>query len=227
VAKNKLPKIIVHDSISLDGSFVNFEFSMELMGLHYQIASRFRSEMSIMGSTTAAKSIEMFGGFTPETKSDFNKPEKKEGQTYWVIPDSKGTLKGKLHFFRRSEYCKDVIVLVSEKTDKAYIKYLKERNYDFLVSGTDRVDLRSAISMLSEKYGPDTIMIDSGRSLTNAFINDGLVDEISVLIVPTVVGENARNLFSEIKKNTDLKLIETESFGNGFVWIRYSVVKKY
>jgi 2,5-diamino-6-(ribosylamino)-4(3H)-pyrimidinone 5'-phosphate reductase len=112
-------------------------------GLHYQIAAEFGESVRLVGSNTAAVSIELFGNFTSENEGDLRKPVKTEG-SYWVIPDSKAVLQGKLHYFRRSEYCRDVIVLVSESTPSDYLTYLRERGYEFFVSGGEKVDLSQA-----------------------------------------------------------------------------------
>ena len=52
-------------------------------------------------------------------------------------------MQGLMHVHRKSGYAKDIIVLVSNGTPKAYLDYLKERNYDFIVAGRDHVDLQA------------------------------------------------------------------------------------
>jgi len=81
----------------------------------------------------------MFGGVPAEEEQDFRKPNKIADLSFWVIPDSKGMLKGVLHYCRRYEYCRDVIVLTSKKTPKEYHTYLQERKYDYYVVGEDKV----------------------------------------------------------------------------------------
>jgi 2,5-diamino-6-(ribosylamino)-4(3H)-pyrimidinone 5'-phosphate reductase len=220
-----MPKVIMHDSVSIDGSFTGFGYSMELMEVHYKIAGSFGDKVRIFGSTTALKSIEMFGGFTEETESDFEIADKSDNLTYWAITDSKGLLEGKLHYFRRSEYCRDVVALVAEQTPPKYIDYLKSRNYDYYIVGKNQVDLKNALKILSENYESDKIMIDSGRELTNAFVNKNLIDEISILIVPEIVGIKSQNLFSNILQNLSLELIKTQQYPGGFVWNLYKVKK--
>ncbi len=220
-----MPKVIMHDSVSIDGSFVGFGYSMELMGVHYQIASSFGDKVRIFGSTTALKGMEIFGGFTEETEADFTKPDKGDNLTYWAVTDSRGLLEGKLHYCRRSEYCRDVVVLTTEQTPKSYVDYLKQRNYDYYVIGRNQVDLKNALRTLSENYKSDNIMIDSGRELTNAFLNQGLIDEISLLIVPVIVGKKSENLFSNVVQNLSLELIKTQQYPGGYVWNLYTVKK--
>ncbi|MEX2162341.1 MAG: dihydrofolate reductase family protein [Anaerolineales bacterium] len=213
----------MHNSISLDGAFSGFEFPAELMELHYRIAAGFGESLRLIGSNTARVSIDLFGGFTPETRADRDKPQKPEGLSYWAIPDSKGSLDGMLHYFRRSEYCRDVIVLVSASTPKSYLHYLEERKYDFRVAGRDRIDLNESLRFLSEKYKPKTILVDAGRGLTNALLNRGLIDEISLLILPMICGTNALNLFGQVERMVSLTLVKSEAYPGGSTWLLYAV----
>lgn len=215
----------MHNSVSLDGSFINFEYPPDLMGIHYQIAAGFGKSIRLFGSNTAKVSIDLFGGFTPETKEDFNKPQKKDDPSNWVVVDSKASLKNKLHYFRRSEYCRDIIVLVSEETDKDYIKYLQSRNYDHYVVGKKRVDLAKAIELIAKKYDCNIILVDSGRELTNALINQNLISEISLLIIPVIVGGKAENLFTNVLNPKNLTLVKEEKYPGGYIHVSYKVVK--
>jgi len=222
--ENVTYKVIMHDSVSLDGAFVGFDYSMELMSLHYQIADSFGETLRLFGSNTAKAAMEMFGGLTSETPEDFEKPQKSEGLTCWVITDSKALLINKLHYFRRSEYCRDVVVLVSESTPKEYLVYLGERNYDYYTVGKNQVDLKKALDLITENYDINTVLVDSGRTLTNALLNQGLVDEISLLVLPKIIGKTAQTLFSSVDKVQNLSLIKTESFSGGYTHCLYSVL---
>jgi len=212
-----LPKVIVHNSISIDGSLINFEVNMPL---HYRIAGNFKADMHLVGSNTAKNGVDLFLKEIPkETQDDFKKPNK-EG-ILWAIPDTAGKMKGLLHILRQSEYCKDVIVLISEKTSKEYISYLKERNYSYHIVGDKKCDLKKALKLLFEKYNSKTILTDTGSILSNLLIKEGLVSEISLLIHPVVVGKKAYNMFTYIDENLKLELTKKESFENGYVWNLY------
>ncbi len=212
-----LPKVIVHNSISIDGSLINFEVNMPL---HYKIAEGFKADMHLVGSNTAKIGINLFlKEIPPETQDDFRKPNK-EG-ILWAIPDTTGKMKELLHILRQSEYCKDVIVLISEKTSKEYIEYLKERNYDYYVVGGNKSNLKQSLELLNEKYNTRTILTDTGSILSNLLIKQGLVSEISLLIHPVVVGKKAYNMFAHLDEKLELELIKKESFENGYVWNLY------
>jgi 2,5-diamino-6-(ribosylamino)-4(3H)-pyrimidinone 5'-phosphate reductase len=214
-----LPKVIVHNSISIDGSLINFEVNMPL---HYKIAGGFKADVHLVGSNTAKIGIDLFLKEIPqETQDDFKKPNK-EG-VLWAIPDTTGKMNGLLHILRRSEYCEDVIVLISEKTSKEYIEYLKKRNYDYYVVGGDKCNLKQSLELLNEKYNAKTILTDTGGILSNLLIKQGLVSEISLLIHPVVVGKKAYNMFAYLDENLKLELTRNESFENGYVWNLYRI----
>jgi 2,5-diamino-6-(ribosylamino)-4(3H)-pyrimidinone 5'-phosphate reductase len=219
--KSMLPKVVIHNSISLDGSLTGFEPNM---GLHYQIAGRYKSDVHLVGSRTVKIGVEMYGErIPPEEKKDYEKPERTGNVPYWVVPDTKGVLKGLLHTCRRFQFCRDVIVLISESTPKEYFAYLKERNYDYYVVGRGRVDLKRSLELLSSKYKTKKVLADTGRILGNLLLEHGLVLELSLLIHPVVVGKKSYNMFGNITRSISLKLYKKEIFPKGYIWLVYRV----
>jgi 2,5-diamino-6-(ribosylamino)-4(3H)-pyrimidinone 5'-phosphate reductase len=219
-------KTIIHNSVSLDGSVTGFEVNM---GLHYQIAGKYNADAQLIGSNTIKVGIELYGGEVPtEEDSDFKKPTREATLPYWVIVDTKGAAKGILHTIRRFEYCKDVIILISKKTTDGYIHYLKERNYDYYIIGDEQVDYEKAFKLLNNKYGIRTILVDSGPILNGILLEKGLVDEISLLVSPYIVGDNSYNLFSQMNlkgKTVKLKLLKSEIFNEDNIFLLYKVLK--
>lgn len=216
------PGIIIHNSVSLDGSLTGF---MPDMALHYRIAGDYQPDAHLIGSETIIKGIEMFGeGIPEETDNDFISPKRDNLLPWWVIVDSGGKLKGILHTCRRFEYCRDVIVLISETTPVDYINHLTERNYRFIISGKEKVDLKKAIEELRISSGITKILTDTGRILGNLLLNMGLVTEISLLVHPVLIGERCYPMFSELTANLNLKLRKSEQFENGCIRMVYSIV---
>ncbi|MBM4400914.1 MAG: 5-amino-6-(5-phosphoribosylamino)uracil reductase [Crenarchaeota archaeon] len=218
-----LPKVIIHNSVSLDGSLTNFVPNMEL---HYQIAWNYKPNAHLIGSNTVKVGVELYGEGVPlEEKSDFEKPERDRNFPLWVIPDTTGALKGLLHTCRRFEYCRDVIVLISKETPEDYLVYLRERNYDYHAVGKRHVDLKRSLELLSAKYKVKTVLADTGRILGNLLLEQGLVSELSLLIHPVIVGKDAYKIFGNINKAVSLKLRKQEVLGEGYVWLVYRVAK--
>ncbi|MDD5567585.1 MAG: dihydrofolate reductase family protein, partial [Patescibacteria group bacterium] len=97
--------------------------------------------------------------------------------------------------------------------------------YDFVVAGEKQVDLKKSFDILSDRYETNTILVDSGRGLTNAMINQGLVDEISLLVLPVIVGGKAENLFSNIANQVKLTELKERTFPGGYIHLHYKINK--
>lgn len=50
-----------------------------------------------------------------------------------------------------------------------------------------------------------------------------MIDEISLLVHPLLVGENCYPIFSDVKGNLNLKLKKSETFENGCIWMVYNL----
>jgi 2,5-diamino-6-(ribosylamino)-4(3H)-pyrimidinone 5'-phosphate reductase len=223
-----LPKVITHNAISLDGSISGFPIDLEK---YYSIVAGFAPDAMLVGSATAKAGIEMYADSIPdESPSDFVKPPRiATGRElpYWVIPDHQGMLQGRLHVFRRSGYCKDVIILLTEKSPDSYSKYLMERNYETIITGHEDVDLNRSLELLHEKYSCDTVVTDSGGNLNRALLEKGLVDEISLLVNPILVDQKHPKLFRTLnvfQKNIQLEVLSA-SILEGQVHLHYRVIK--
>jgi 2,5-diamino-6-(ribosylamino)-4(3H)-pyrimidinone 5'-phosphate reductase len=217
-----LPDIIIHNSISLDGALINFKVNM---GLHYQIAGRYKPDAHLIGSNTIKTGLETEGVVLSEDKNDFIKTDKNKNIPYWVIPDTKGILSNNLHVLRRFEFCREVIILISKITPKKYVKYLKDRNYDYFVIGEDKVDLKKSMGFLLKNYNIKTIVTDTGSILGNLLINQGLVRKISLLIHPVIVGKKSNKIFNNINSDVKLKLLHSEILDESYIWFVYEVEK--
>ncbi|MFW3146867.1 MAG: dihydrofolate reductase family protein [Thermoplasmatota archaeon] len=218
-----LPKVIIHNSISLDGSLTGFQPDMDL---HYSLMGRFAPDMILVGSNTAVAGFEIFGGPPPESDKDMDPPVGVDHLPYWVLIDTRGTLMGYLHGLRSSGFCRDVMVIVSESTPSEYIEYLRKRKYVHHTLGKDRADLEALIGLLGEEYGAETIVTDAGRVLGNLLLDKGLASEISILIHPLIVGVKGYNMFGRITAGVFLELSSSELFENGIVLAVYKVLDR-
>jgi 2,5-diamino-6-(ribosylamino)-4(3H)-pyrimidinone 5'-phosphate reductase len=218
-----VPRIIVHNCISLDGSIKDFDADL---GKYYEVASRYKPSAHLVGSATIKTGFDSFMENIPkERKQDFCKPKGKDGKPYWVIPDSRGSLKGMLHALRRFEHCRDVIVMVSSSTPYDYIKYLEERDYNLIVAGDDHVDYKKALGILYKKHGIRTILTDTGGTLSSILLENGLADELSIIVCPSIIGKCSTPIFGKLNKKVNLKLNASELLGKDMVLLRYKILK--
>ncbi|XHH09719.1 MAG: dihydrofolate reductase family protein [Candidatus Bathyarchaeia archaeon] len=220
-----LPKVVIYDSVSVDGAIKDFDVNVPL---HYMTAARFAADAYLIGSVTSKTGIEMFmQTIPPEEPKDFIKPEidPNDQRPHWVIADSHGIMQGLMHVNRRSEYAKNIIVLVSNSTSKAYLDYLKERNYDTIKTGEDHVDLRVALEELNSRYGVKTLLTDTGGVLASVLLEQGLADEVQLLVTSEIVGKNAVNLFRTLNRMVKMELLGSNVLEKEHVLLAYKVLK--
>ncbi len=68
-----LPKVIMHNTVSLDGVVTGFELHMDS---HYQMASDYKPDIVLIGSRTIKAGIDTFYKTIPaENYSDLIKPK--------------------------------------------------------------------------------------------------------------------------------------------------------
>ncbi len=129
---------------------------------------------------------------------------------YWFLVDSGGSLAGRLHSLRAFPGVRDVAVLVSRRTPQSYREYLGQRQYPTIERGDVHVDLRAALAAMAAEFGVQRVLVDSGPILTSVLLDAGLVDEVSVLVHPVVVGAGHGRIFGNASRHAHLEARGTE-----------------
>jgi 2,5-diamino-6-(ribosylamino)-4(3H)-pyrimidinone 5'-phosphate reductase len=222
-----LPKIIIHNAQSLDG---RIDWFTPDVGLYYEIATQFKEDATLVGSETILNPYEEVD-IPEEDESAFEMPEKdpEDKRPILVIPDSRGRIRT-WHYLRSLPYWSWWISLVSKKTPQDYLDYLKKRHIDYIAKGRDHVDMKAALEELGSRYGVKNIRMDSGGTLNGVLFRLGLVNEISIIVDPSLVGGTSpKSIFRapDLKSAEGvikLKLIHFEKMKNDNIWLRYEVL---
>jgi 2,5-diamino-6-(ribosylamino)-4(3H)-pyrimidinone 5'-phosphate reductase len=222
-----LPRVIIHITMSLDGR-IDWGFGDE--GLYYQLASHWPVDAMLSGSNTmlVAHLPEEIPEEMQQVAEEFE--SKGDDRQLLVIVDSRGRLRN-WHLIKNQPWWRDAIALCSEATDPGYLEYLREQEVETIIAGDDKVDLRSALKELKGSYGVEVVRVDSGGILNGALLRAGLVDEVSVIINPELVGgASPRSIFVAEDLTSQegvirLRLEHLEEMGNGVIWLRYEVEK--
>ena len=232
------PKVVIFNCTSLDGRMDGGVGQAE-MGLYYQLATCWNADAMLSGSSTmqAAFSGAAFDGQDgPPSATDAseNEDEAKElhplAVPYLVVVDSRGRIHNWAQI-RAQPFWRQVVVLCARATPPAYLEELARQGIAYIVSGKERVDLRQALETLYTEYGIRTLRVDSGGALNGALLRAGLVDEVSLLIAPTLVGgESPQSMFvapdvTSPEQTIPLRLAHFEQVDEGRLWLRYQVAR--
>jgi 2,5-diamino-6-(ribosylamino)-4(3H)-pyrimidinone 5'-phosphate reductase len=225
-----LPHVILYNAVSLDGRITGFNADVEL---YYELASKWDIDAVLMGSNTVLTGFEAEPGEIREEDLESlvnREKDPEDSRPFLVIPDSKGQIRIWNELFKMP-YLRDIIVLCSKSTPEEYIDFLNERNIDYLIAGEKQVDLKDALKRLNSEYGINSIRVDSGGILNGVLLNEGLVDEIHVLIHPELVGSvNKSSIFiskdlNPLNDTIKLKLAHINKLKDDIIWIKYNITK--
>ena len=86
-------------------------------------------------------------------------------------------------------------------------------------------DLIEAVTRLKADPGVHRILIPGSISIVRQLLAAGLIDELSLLVHP-VAARNGRRLFEEGGSPYHLRLVHSEVFPTGVVWLQYEPVAK-
>jgi 2,5-diamino-6-(ribosylamino)-4(3H)-pyrimidinone 5'-phosphate reductase len=215
--------VIVYAAVSLDGKTTGFEADV---GLFYELAATWKEDASLCGSDTmVAASVEEAGAADPGEL-----PKASNSAPLLVVPDSRGRVKA-WRYLLGLPYWRDAVVLCSSTTPVSYLSELAELGIETIVVGNDHVDYRSALAELREHFGVETIRVDSGGRLSGLLLREGLVDEVSVLVFPTLVGNTSSlSIYNLPETMTNAGVVSLALRGvevprDDAVWLRYDVVR--
>jgi 2,5-diamino-6-(ribosylamino)-4(3H)-pyrimidinone 5'-phosphate reductase len=200
------------------------------IGLYYEIASRFDEDAMLSGSNTI---LAMPTEEEPEEGDEIAEPPETGAdgaRRLLVVVDSRGRVRN-WPFLQKQPYWRDVVALCSGTTPQSHLEYLDREHVAYIVTGEEHVDLRAALEELNVRYGVQKVRVDSGGILNGLLLRAGLVDEVSVLIDPSLVGGmSPRSILTAPDLTSSegvigLRLVHLERFEGDVVWLRYEVAK--
>ncbi|HEX2028752.1 MAG TPA: RibD family protein [Nitriliruptorales bacterium] len=230
------PRVVTHNAISVDGRLDGFSPDL---ARYYQLAGTFPQQAILSGSGTVlaaatSRGVEMVGEDPARSGGDVRTEEaslpgaraEEASLPLMVIVDSQGRLT-RLDWLRSRPHWHDVLILCSSATPAAHLDRLDRSGTPYEVVGDEHVDLVAALDVLGHRYGVRHVRVDAGPGLNGALLRAGLVDEVSILLAPYLVGHRSPQplhlfdgLASEARR---LQLISVEQLPDDHVWLRYVV----
>lgn len=226
------PYVICHMASSVDGRIIaeNWGDKLEQFGGIYEDChNSFDSQAWMVGRVTMEKD------FTEGLQPDLVRQEwsiarrayvgDKQAKSFAIAVDPKG----KLGWMENDIDGDHVIEILSEYVDDEYLQYLQNKKISYIFAGKQRLDFAVALNQLYELFGIKTLMLEGGGNLNGSLLNAGLVDEISLLILPLADGTASSPTTFEVadylpkRSARQLKLIDLQRLEYDVLWLRYRV----
>ena len=100
---------------------------------------------------------------------------------------------------------------------------------------TEDVDLLDLLERMKQQYGYEQLTIESGGTLNAAFLRQGLIDHVVLVVAPLLVGGKATSsLIDGLSLQTEedltnlkaLKLVKCEILGDSYIRLDYDVINE-
>lgn len=149
-------------------------------------------------------------------------------ENYLVASDPSGRLGWKQNYVEYAGRPKAyVIELLTEQVSDAYLAFLQEMQISYLFVGKDTLDFTLAVQKLKKLFGIEKLKLSGGGILNWSFANEGLIDELSLIVAPVADGDpNTPTVFERSEKlpyhgPVRFTLKSAEPVKDGCVWLRY------
>lgn len=226
-------RITCHMMQTLDGKIASgvddVEIIMDYFDLYAQTEQKLESKVWMFGRKTAAAFADPVCDLsnTPDDSVEYENIVAHELATYAVVVDTKGILRWSKNYISLNGHNEEfrLITLVTRSTPQAYLAYLKELNISYFTSGEDELDLSEAMKKLKDFFDIDQMLLEGGGLMNGSMMTQGLVDEISLLLLPRVLNKkDAPSLFdleTSYVNTTQYSLISTQALERDVLWLRY------
>lgn len=192
------PYIVCHILSALDGKitgqFMGTPVAQAISEEYARIRGEYHADAWLYGTTTTKE-------FTAFRKPELNKtitsvPEgdfiaQNNAPLYYVSIDTLGEIGWESGTFRKpGRPDAHVIEVLTEKTPLAYRSYLREKGVSYILAGNDTLDCAIAAEKLYELFGIETVLICGGGTVNWTFLQQGVLDELSLLLAPVADGSS-------------------------------------
>lgn len=153
-------------------------------------------------------------------------------EMYIISVDPSGKLGWTQNFVEYMERPKaHIIEVLTEKASDAYISYLRQYDISYIFAGKDSLNCTLAAEKLKNLFGINTLMLSGGGYINWSFLQEDLIDELSIIMAPVTDGEtNTVTLFERAsylppKAPVAFSLKSVETVSNDSIWLRYLAKK--
>lgn len=224
------PYIICHMVSSVDGKIDGSALSSVIADGDYEATgAKLKGDAWICGRTTMQQHFAQKKPFVSGSKKPAGpRPVfvARRAKSYAISVDTLG----KLRWSGGDLDGDHLICVVSEQAPEDYLDMLRQKEISYVVAGKSSVDLRKAVNQLGKYFGIRTLLLEGGGHINGAFLQAGLVDELSLLVVPGIDGRHDvpavfDGLSQSKKKAVPLRLKSLQRRKRDTLWLRYEVVR--
>ncbi|MGN1139912.1 MAG: dihydrofolate reductase family protein, partial [Oliverpabstia sp.] len=147
---------------------------------------------------------------------------------YIVSVDPKGVLGFHSGFIEKKGRPRaHVIEVLTSQVRAEYLGYLRNAGVSYIFAGEGYLDCKLLLEKLKEKFGIERLMVAGGGIMNASFLQDELIDELSLVVSPLADGNTTsasifeRSGFLPSRKTVAFSLSEAKPLDGDALWLRY------
>jgi len=223
------PEVICLMACSVDGRTLPGRWRPKVASQFERVHDELSGDAWLVGRVTGqefAKS-KHYAASTSETFPREPWFARRDANAYGVVLDTHGKIA-----WGRSDIGGDPIVAVlSEAVTDAHLAGLRSEGVSYFFAGKSRIDLALTLDILNRELGVKRVLVEGGGGINGAFLRSGLIDELNLLLCPTVDGaRGAPSVFDSVEAETvqrapvsAMTLESNQTLEGGIVLLRYRI----
>jgi riboflavin biosynthesis pyrimidine reductase len=223
------PHVICHMSSSIDGRtrLSRWRPKGAQGGLFETLHDELKGDAWLIGRVTGQEFAK--GSVYPATTDAVFPRESwfvaRDAKAYGVVLDADGKI-----VWGRSDIGGDpIVVVLAEKVSDAHLAGLRSEGISYIFAGKTELDLGLALEILNRELGIKRLLVEGGGVANGAFLRAGLINEVSLILFPTVDGtKGASSIFDSSEADAGkaapartMVLESTQQLDGGVLWLRY------
>ena len=229
------PHVICHMISSIDGRILSSRWrpkGNQAAGLFERLHDQLDGDAWLVGRVTGQE-FAKGKAYPAQTREAFLRTPwiaTRDVAAYGIVLDAHG----KIAWGRADIGGDPIVVVLTERVPDAHLAGLRAEGVSYIFAGAQQLDLALTLETLNRELGIKRLLLEGGGGANGAFLRAGLVDEISLAVVPAVDGaKGAPNVFDSSDQEAgvpapiaSMTLKESQVLDGGAVWLRYDVMQK-
>lgn len=233
------PFLVCHMFVSIDGkidgAFMNDPAAVPARNEYGRLRSFYDCAATIYGTTTMKAFADGLVGALPAadpqlSREDYIAPH--EGDQYEVAVDPEGILVWNTGYHERAGRGRShVIEALTRQVAGDYLAYLRRQGASYVTAGKEHLDCSLLLHKLKTRFGIERAMVAGGGFINGSFLQEDLIDEVSIVMAPVADGNTEsvsifeRAGFLPDRAPAAFSLLAAGRIAGDGLWLRYGLKK--
>jgi riboflavin biosynthesis pyrimidine reductase len=222
------PYVVCHMLSSVDGRILpnRWHPSVDDRGVYERLHNDLGSDGWLVGRVTGQEFAAREDAYPSYAGAPF-------GRENWFAVNSVDAwavvldAQGKIAWGRADVGGDPLLVVLTQAVSDSHLAGLRADGVSYIFAGEREIDLAAALETLNRELGIGRLLLEGGGAANGALLQAGLVDELSLIIAPSVEGVPGGPAVFDIHgelsavNTMGMALESCQALEGGFVWLRY------